>query len=158
MRGILLAKTEIRRTGFGLGDVGRARDPRQPLLKKKRGAEYDISLEGWAIPQNIDEEVEQPNEAVKKIELPQQVIYQKSIGIMNQKLHRDNENKFKDQITADRVKISSLSVKVATLSAQVRRLREELSEARSRRLIVYKNKRPAAEVFSPAMELQTCTC
>ncbi|ONK62176.1 uncharacterized protein A4U43_C07F1170 [Asparagus officinalis] len=98
-----------------------------------------------AMPQNIDEEVEQPNDEVKKIELPQQVIYWKSIAIMNQKLHRDNKNKFKDQIAADRVKISSLSVKVAMLFAQVRRLREELSEARSRSLTVYKNKRPVVE-------------
>ncbi|ONK56737.1 uncharacterized protein A4U43_C10F12230 [Asparagus officinalis] len=105
-----------------------------------------------AMPQNINEEIKQPNEVVEKIELPQQVIYWKSIVIMNQKLHRDNENKFKDQIAADRVKISFLFVKVATLSAQVRRVREELSEARSRSLTVYKNKRMSSLNMNPASD------
>ncbi|ONK56283.1 uncharacterized protein A4U43_C10F6100 [Asparagus officinalis] len=76
---------------------------------------------------------------------------------MNQKLRRDNEKKFKDQIAADRLEITSLSVKVASLSAQVRRLREELSETRCRSLTIYNNKRPTREVCSPVMELQTCT-
>ncbi|ONK56524.1 uncharacterized protein A4U43_C10F9690 [Asparagus officinalis] len=65
------------------------------------------------MPQDIDEDVEQPNEAVEKMEWPQQVIYWKSIASMNQALRCNNKNKFKDMIAVDRVKISSLSVKVA---------------------------------------------
>ncbi|ONK63329.1 uncharacterized protein A4U43_C07F13880 [Asparagus officinalis] len=65
----------------------------------------------WVIPQDIDEDVEQPNEAVEQMKWPQQVIYWKSIVTINQALRRENENKFKDMIVADRVKISALSVK-----------------------------------------------
>ncbi|ONK56148.1 uncharacterized protein A4U43_C10F4640 [Asparagus officinalis] len=111
----------------------------------------------WVMPQDIDEDIEQPNEAVEKIEWPQQVIYWKSIASMNQVLRRDNKNKFKDMITADRVKISVLSVKVAKLSAQNRRLREKLSEARSRTLSVYKDKMPTELVSGSLMEPQTYT-
>ncbi|ONK58175.1 uncharacterized protein A4U43_C09F9070 [Asparagus officinalis] len=68
---------------------------------------------------------------------------------MNQKLHRDDERRFKDQIAAEQLEITSLYVKVASLSAKVRRLREELSDARCRSLTVYKNKRPTGEVSSP---------
>ncbi|ONK62989.1 uncharacterized protein A4U43_C07F10240 [Asparagus officinalis] len=59
------------------------------------------------MPQDINEDVEQPNKAVEKIEWPQQVIYWKSIASMNQVLRHDNENKFKDMIAADRVKIKT---------------------------------------------------
>ncbi|ONK76273.1 uncharacterized protein A4U43_C03F25890 [Asparagus officinalis] len=65
---------------------------------------------------------------------------------MNQALRCDNKNKFKGMIAADRVKISALSVKVAKLAAQNRRLREELNEARSRTLSVYKDERPTGLV------------
>ncbi|ONK72357.1 uncharacterized protein A4U43_C04F18580 [Asparagus officinalis] len=113
-----------------------SRGPRDLLHKKKRRAEDD----DIPIDADIDEDAEQPNKAVKQIEWPQQVIYWKSIAAMNQALRRKNENKFKGMIAADRVKISALSVKVAKLSAQNRRLREELSEARSGTLSVYKDK------------------
>ncbi|ONK61113.1 uncharacterized protein A4U43_C08F26380 [Asparagus officinalis] len=94
------------------------------------------------MPQDIDEDVEQPNEVVEQMEWPQQVIYWKYIAAMNQTLRGENENKFKDMIAADRVKISALSVKVAKLSAQNRRLGEKLSKTRSRTLSVYKDKSP----------------
>ena len=109
------------------------------------------------MPQDIDEDAEQPNDAVEQMDWPQQVIYWKSIAAMNESLRRENENKFKGMIAADRVKISALSVKVAKLSAQNRRLREELSEARSGTLSVYKDKSPTGLVSSPLMEPQTCT-
>ncbi|ONK64067.1 uncharacterized protein A4U43_C07F21750 [Asparagus officinalis] len=74
-------------------DVGRARGPRDILHKKKRRAEDDnIPIDAV----DIDEDVEQPNEAVEQMEWPQQVIYWKSIAAMNQALRRENENKFKD--------------------------------------------------------------
>ncbi|ONK81225.1 uncharacterized protein A4U43_C01F26730 [Asparagus officinalis] len=110
------------------------------------------------MPQDVDEDVEQPNKTVEQMEWPQQVIYWKSIASMNQALWRDNENKFKDLIVANRIKINNLSVKVAKLSVQNRILREELSEARSRTLTVYKDKRPTGLVSGSAMEPQTCTC
>ncbi|ONK72423.1 uncharacterized protein A4U43_C04F19280 [Asparagus officinalis] len=50
----------------------------------------------WVMPHDIDEDAEQPNKAVEKMELPQQVIYWKSITSINQALHHDYENKFKD--------------------------------------------------------------
>ncbi|ONK80993.1 uncharacterized protein A4U43_C01F24060 [Asparagus officinalis] len=143
--------------GPAVVDAGRARGPRHLLHKKKRGAEDDIPIDSDVMPQDIDEDVEQPNEAVEQIEWPQQVIYWKSITVMNQALHRENENKFKDMIAVDRVKISALSVKVAKLSTQNRRLREELSEERSRTLSVYKDKSPIGLVFDSLMEPQTCT-
>ncbi|ONK61423.1 uncharacterized protein A4U43_C08F29750 [Asparagus officinalis] len=49
--------------------------PKTPLHKKKRGDEDDISIDAVVMPQDADEDVEQPNETVKKIEWPQQVIY-----------------------------------------------------------------------------------
>ncbi|ONK81476.1 uncharacterized protein A4U43_C01F29540 [Asparagus officinalis] len=74
-------------------DTGRARGPRDLLHKKKRRAEDDdIPIDAV----DIDEDVKQPNEAVEQMEWPQQVIYWKSIVAMNQALHRENENKFKD--------------------------------------------------------------
>ncbi|ONK75995.1 uncharacterized protein A4U43_C03F22740 [Asparagus officinalis] len=100
-----------------------------PLHKKKRGEEDDILIDAVGMPQDADEDIEQPNEAVEKMKWPQQVIYRKSIASMNQALRRDNENKFKDLIATDRVKINDLSVKVAKLSTQNRRLREEFSKA-----------------------------
>ncbi|ONK79799.1 uncharacterized protein A4U43_C01F10190 [Asparagus officinalis] len=126
-------------TGPAAVDAGRARGPRDLLHKKKRRAEDDdIPIDALA----IDEDAEQPNDAVEQMDWPQQVIYWKSIAAMNKALRRQNENKFKGMIAADRVKISALSVKVAKLSAQNRRLREELSEARSGTLSVYKDKSP----------------
>ncbi|ONK63322.1 uncharacterized protein A4U43_C07F13810 [Asparagus officinalis] len=74
-------------------DAGRARGPRDILHKKKRRAEDDdIPIDAV----DIDEDVEQPNEAVEQMEWPQQVIYWKSITAMNQALRRENENKYKD--------------------------------------------------------------
>ncbi|ONK71196.1 uncharacterized protein A4U43_C04F5870 [Asparagus officinalis] len=120
-------------------DAGRARGPIDLLHKKKRREEDDdIPIDAL----DIDEDAEQPNDAVEQMDWPQQVIYWKSIAAMNESLRRENENKFKGMIAADRVKISALSVKVAKLSAQNRRLREELSEARSGTLSVYKDKSP----------------
>ncbi|ONK55642.1 uncharacterized protein A4U43_UnF600 [Asparagus officinalis] len=92
-------------------DTGRARGPRHLLPKKKRGAEDDIPIDADVIPQDIDEDVEQPNEVVEQMEWPQQVIYWKSIAAMNQALRREDENKFKDIIAVDRIKISALSMK-----------------------------------------------
>ncbi|XP_020258868.1 uncharacterized protein LOC109835294 [Asparagus officinalis] len=135
-------------------DAGRARGPIDLLHKKKRREEDDdIPIDAL----DIDEDAEQPNDAVEQMDWPQQVIYWKSIAAMNESLRRENENKFKGMIAADRVKISALSVKVAKLSAQNRRLREELSEARSGTLSVYKDKSPTGLVSSPLMEPQTCT-
>ncbi|ONK70660.1 uncharacterized protein A4U43_C04F190 [Asparagus officinalis] len=142
-----IKKPAVGCTGPATVDSGRARGPRDLLHKKKRRAEDDdipidaVSI-AYVMPQDIDEDAEQPNEAVEQMEWPQQVIYWKSIAAMNQALRRENENKFKDMIAADRVKISVLSMKVAKLSAQNRILREELSEARSRTLSVYKDKNP----------------
>ncbi|ONK64612.1 uncharacterized protein A4U43_C07F27950 [Asparagus officinalis] len=48
-------------------DAGRARGPRH-LHKKKRGAKDDIPIDVVVMPQDIDEDVEQPNEVVEKIE------------------------------------------------------------------------------------------
>ncbi|ONK58199.1 uncharacterized protein A4U43_C09F9440 [Asparagus officinalis] len=55
----------------------------------------------WVMPQDIDEDAEHPNEGVEKMEMPQQVIYWKSIASMNQALRRENENKFKDTLIED---------------------------------------------------------
>ncbi|ONK64323.1 uncharacterized protein A4U43_C07F24490 [Asparagus officinalis] len=71
-------------------DAGRGHGPRH-LHKNKRGAEDDIPIDAV----NINEDIKQPNEAVEKMEWPQQVIYWKSIASMNQALRRDKENKFK---------------------------------------------------------------
>ncbi|ONK75746.1 uncharacterized protein A4U43_C03F20100 [Asparagus officinalis] len=95
---------------------------------------------------NIDDDaIEQHAEAVDQMELSQQLSYWKSVTIINQKLRRDDNRKFEDQIAAKRMQITSLSVKVTTLSAQVRGLREKLSEAQCRSLIVYENKKPTTE-------------
>ncbi|ONK66992.1 uncharacterized protein A4U43_C06F14340 [Asparagus officinalis] len=73
--------------GSAAVDAGGARDPRQLLHKKKRGAEDDIPIDADVIPHDIDEDVEQPNEAVEQMEWPQQ--YE---GDINQSLF-DEANK-----------------------------------------------------------------
>ncbi|ONK65684.1 uncharacterized protein A4U43_C07F39630 [Asparagus officinalis] len=76
-------------------DADRARGPRDLLHKKKRRAEDDdIPIDAL----DIDEDAEQPNDAVEQMEWPQQVIYWKSIAAMNEALRRENENKFKDTL------------------------------------------------------------
>ncbi|XP_020271641.1 uncharacterized protein LOC109846806 [Asparagus officinalis] len=148
--------------GFGGKEQGIEKEKRREREKRriKGPAAVDAVLYlsvAYVMPQDIDEDAEQANDAVEQMDWPQQVIYWKSIAAMNESLRRENENKFKGMIAADRVKISALSVKVAKLSAQNRRLREELSEARSGTLSVYKDKSPTGLVSSPLMELQTCT-
>ncbi|ONK70185.1 uncharacterized protein A4U43_C05F31140 [Asparagus officinalis] len=74
-------------------DAGRARGPIDLLHKKKRREEDDdIPIDAL----DIDEDAEQPNDAVEQMDWPQQVIYWKSIAAMNESLRRENENKFKD--------------------------------------------------------------
>ncbi|ONK58501.1 uncharacterized protein A4U43_C09F13700 [Asparagus officinalis] len=61
-----------------------------------KGGPTRRNVEQLLLKLDIDEDVEQPNKAVEKMEWPQQVIYWKSIVLMNQTLCRENENKFKD--------------------------------------------------------------
>ncbi|ONK65110.1 uncharacterized protein A4U43_C07F33780 [Asparagus officinalis] len=80
-------------TGPAAVDAGRARGPIDLLHKKKRREEDDdIPIDAL----DIDEDAEQPNDAVEQMDWPQQVIYWKSIAAMNESLRRENENKFKD--------------------------------------------------------------
>ncbi|ONK73147.1 uncharacterized protein A4U43_C04F27730 [Asparagus officinalis] len=88
-----IKKPAVGCTGPVIVDAGKACGPRHLLHKKKRRAEDDdIPIDAV----DINEDVEQPNEAVEQMEWPQQVIYWKRIATMNQALRRKNENKFKD--------------------------------------------------------------
>ncbi|ONK72895.1 uncharacterized protein A4U43_C04F24630 [Asparagus officinalis] len=63
-----IKKPAVGYTGPAAVDAGRARGPRQLLHKKKRRAEDDDILIDAV---DIDEDVEQPNEAVEQMEWPQ---------------------------------------------------------------------------------------